>query len=141
VSIVCPGTEEAGVILLTRAGDRTDGPPALPPSRILKGGRGAGACLQGDDGRGLAAHRGFRTLRCEGDAVTFDTTDGDTYAVNGTAKTTTDYPDIDPIWADDPALAGLKKNIGPLIGPRLDALRVNLLRRLPKVCQVVTARA
>jgi hypothetical protein len=55
------------------------------------------------------------TLHCDGDAVTFETADGRTYAVNGTAIGRHEHPEIDAIWADDPALAGLKKNIGPLI--------------------------
>lgn len=46
--------------------------------------------------------------------VTF-TTGGVTYAVNGTAKANKRYTEIDAIWADDPALAGLKVNIGPII--------------------------
>ncbi len=54
-------------------------------------------------------------LACEGGAaVTFTAPDGTTYAVNGTARTVTDYPDIDPIWADTAGPLP-KKNIGPLI--------------------------
>ncbi len=54
-------------------------------------------------------------LRCEdGSSVTF-THDGTTYAVNGTARGTGRWPDIDPIWAPDPGVEGLKVNIGPLI--------------------------
>lgn len=37
------------------------------------------------------------------------------YALNGTAKDDGSFEDIDPIWADDPNLPGLKKNIGVLI--------------------------
>jgi len=83
----------------------TTAAPAAEPGHVSRATMGEDWPLTVDSG----------TLRCEGDAVTFETTDGDIYAVNGTAKTTTDYPDIDAIWADDPALAGLKKNIGPLI--------------------------
>jgi len=36
------------------------------------------------------------------------------YAVNGTAKTHTPFPDIDEIWADDPDVDGLKIGMGPL---------------------------
>jgi hypothetical protein len=57
------------------------------------------------------------TLRCEGQkgagAVVINA-DGTDYAVNGTAKGQ-GYADIDPVWADDPELAGLKISIGPLI--------------------------
>lgn len=35
------------------------------------------------------------------------------YAVNGTAKTHSPFPDIDEIWADNPDVAGLKINMGP----------------------------
>jgi hypothetical protein len=37
------------------------------------------------------------------------------YAVNGLARSVTDYPDIDAIWADNPISPGIKKDIGPLI--------------------------
>ena len=40
-------------------------------------------------------------LRCDRGIITF-TADGDTYAVNAAALEATDYPQIDPIWADDP---------------------------------------
>jgi hypothetical protein len=59
------------------------------------------------------------TLRCEGDAVTFN--DGETvYAVNGTAKTRKSGVDIDPIWADNPDIPGTKRNIGVLIDRGLE---------------------
>ena len=47
--------------------------------------------------------------------VTIDAPDGMTYAANGTAKDHTDYPALDPIWADDPDVDGLKINISPII--------------------------
>ncbi len=47
--------------------------------------------------------------------LTIDTPDGTTYAVNGTAKTHTDYPGIEAIWADDPDVEGLKIDIGPVL--------------------------
>jgi len=45
---------------------------------------------------------------------------GITYAVNGTARSRRDnglpvYADLAGIWADDPAIPGAKKKIGPLI--------------------------
>ena len=58
------------------------------------------------------------TLHCERvglDAVTFTADDGTTYAVNGAAKGTDEWPDIDRIWADNPDVKGLKIDIGPLI--------------------------
>jgi hypothetical protein len=58
------------------------------------------------------------TLRCEGSegfgAVVFTDPDDNEYAVNGTAKGK-GYQAVDPIWRDDPELAGLKVPIGPLI--------------------------
>lgn len=39
---------------------------------------------------------------------------GKTYALNGMARTR-GYPDIEPIWADNPKLEGFKVNIRPLI--------------------------
>ncbi len=35
--------------------------------------------------------------------------------MNGAARGMDEWPDIDPIWADDPDVKGLKVNIGPLI--------------------------
>lgn len=57
-------------------------------------------------------------LRCEGSqgfgSVVFTDPDGNEYGVNGVAVGQ-GYPPIDPIWKDDPELAGLKISIGPLI--------------------------
>jgi hypothetical protein len=59
-------------------------------------------------------------LSCEGaGAVTFSA-EGSTYAVNGTAMGTTDYPDVDAIWADDPAGPGPKIWIGDVIDQGLE---------------------
>ncbi len=56
----------------------------------------------------------FGTLRCErAFSVVFRAPDGTDYAVNGLAAS--DYPEIRPIWADDPSIPGSKINIGPLI--------------------------
>ena len=81
-------------------------------------GGGAGEVSRTEfDGEGLTwpltVDRG--TLDCEaGSRVTF-TADGTTYAVNGTAKGSGEWADIDPIWADDGSGLGLKINIGDLI--------------------------
>ena len=64
----------------------------------------------------------YGVLLCENDAagdialqiVTFQDPSGKMYAFNGTAKTHTDLPAIDPIWADDPDVDGLKIDMGPL---------------------------
>lgn len=57
-------------------------------------------------------------LSCEGSngfgAVVFTDPDGNEYGVNGVAAGQ-GYSPIDPIWKDDPELAGLKISIGPLI--------------------------
>lgn len=59
------------------------------------------------------------TLRCEGaSAVVFVAPDGTEYGVNGTALA--DYPEIDPIWANDPSGVAPKVNIGPLITDGLE---------------------
>lgn len=51
--------------------------------------------------------------------VTIDAPNGKTYAANGTAKDHTDYPALNPIWANDPDVDGLKVNIGPIIAAGL----------------------
>lgn len=54
------------------------------------------------------------SVACEGGAVTF--TSGDvTYAVNGTAKSQEAGADVMAIWADDPAVPGLKIDISEVI--------------------------
>lgn len=66
-----------------------------------------------DDPWPLSVQEG--TLIChEVDAVTF-TGDEGVYAVNGMAMGREIGEDIDPIWLDNPALEGMKINIGPLI--------------------------
>lgn len=52
-------------------------------------------------------------LACTGGAITIDV-GGTKYAVNGTAKSTGAL-DITPVWAPNPNVAGLRKNIAPLI--------------------------
>lgn len=51
--------------------------------------------------------------------VSFTDGDGNVYALNGTALDRTDLPAIDPIWADQPDVDGLKKDISPLIDAAL----------------------
>lgn len=63
-------------------------------------------------------------LRCEEGfgspyPVTFEDADGNTYAVNGTAKSRTDLPDVAAIWADNPGNPGAKIDIGGLINAGL----------------------
>lgn len=45
--------------------------------------------------------------------VTVKTPDGQEYAVNGLARN--HYPDVEPIWLDDPETPGLKVSVGDLI--------------------------
>ncbi|MGN8050086.1 DUF2511 domain-containing protein [Curtobacterium sp. 22159] len=47
--------------------------------------------------------------------VTLDAPDGTRYAVNGTAQDHTSYPKIDPIWAPNPNVEGLKVDISPVV--------------------------
>lgn len=55
-------------------------------------------------------------LRCEEPGrVYFDADDGTTYMINGTARTYGDGEEIDPVWLDDPAGAGLKISVGDFI--------------------------
>jgi hypothetical protein len=51
--------------------------------------------------------------------VTFEAPDGTIYAVNGHALDA-GYPEIDPIWKDDPTGIAPKVNIGPLIDKGLN---------------------
>jgi len=46
--------------------------------------------------------------------ATLDAPDGKTYAANGTAKDHGNYLDIDPIWAPNPDVSGLKIDISPV---------------------------
>lgn len=60
-------------------------------------------------------------VRCDGQSVIVRAPDGTDYAVNGTAQTQhPDLPKIDPIWAPDPDMQGLKIDIGPIIDKGLD---------------------
>lgn len=51
--------------------------------------------------------------------ATVDAPDGKTYAANGTAKDHGNYLDIDPIWAPNPDVSGLKIDISPVIDSAL----------------------
>ena len=51
--------------------------------------------------------------------IVFEAPDGSTYAVNGTAMDVTDFPKIDEIWADNPAIGGSKISIEPIISAGL----------------------
>lgn len=66
----------------------------------------------------LAVDYGIVTCKDEtGNAKSaiFTAPNGTKYALNGTAKSFTDGADINPIWADDPDVEGLKIPIGALI--------------------------
>ncbi|MDQ3802462.1 MAG: YebY family protein [Acidobacteriota bacterium] len=47
-------------------------------------------------------------------AVIF-TADGRTYAVNGIARGTKKYREVEEIWLDNPSIPGAKRDIGPII--------------------------
>lgn len=51
--------------------------------------------------------------------ATVDDPNGKTYAANGTAKDHGNFLDIDPIWASNPDVSGLKKDISPVIDAAL----------------------
>lgn len=89
----------------------TPGPTLAPPGYVSREMIG--------DGWPLTIENGI--LACDGSrgvgAVIFRT-GGKVYAVNGIAKQRAErngWQDIAPIWADNPSVAGLKKDIGPLI--------------------------
>lgn len=48
-------------------------------------------------------------------AITFLDPSGKRWAVNGTAQSHTQHPEIRPIWADDPDIDGAKIDISPII--------------------------
>lgn len=63
----------------------------------------------------------YGRVRCGASrTVTFIDPDGKIWAVNGTAQDLTDYPELDPIWADDPELPGAKINIAPVLDRGLE---------------------
>lgn len=53
-------------------------------------------------------------LACNAQAITV-TISGTTYALNGTATSRHAGADLAPVWADDPALPGLKVSVGDVI--------------------------
>jgi hypothetical protein len=57
-----------------------------------------------------------------GQSVVF-ITGGTEYAVNGAAQTVLGLPGIDPIWRNDPKIAGAKVNIGPVLDAGLELCR------------------
>lgn len=69
----------------------------------------------------------YVVAHCEGITVagshlqmaTVDAPDGKTYAANGTAKDHGNYLDIDPIWARNPDVSGLKIDSSPVIDAAL----------------------
>lgn len=63
----------------------------------------------------------YGVVRCDSSSVIFTDPDGNDYAVNGTAQSHhPELPDIDPIWAKDPAVKGLKIDISPVIDKGLE---------------------
>jgi hypothetical protein len=51
--------------------------------------------------------------------ATVDAPDGKIYAANGTAKDHGNYLDIDPIWAPNPDVSGLKIDMSPVLDAAL----------------------
>ena len=56
-------------------------------------------------------------LRCAGSSVIFRA-EGTDYAVNGTARA--DYPEIEPIWKQNPDVPGTRVNIGDVLDRGLE---------------------
>ena len=117
----------AGILILAVIGSLDDVGGNNSPPRITTTDALAGMCAQ-DGASMLVDATCFNedwpltvtsgVLKCEDSAVIF-TSGGRTYAVNGMATTWDLGVDIDPIWADNPELEGLKINIGPLIAKGL----------------------
>lgn len=63
------------------------------------------------------------TLRCEGSRAVVFETNGRRYAVNGTAASRPGVRPLEEIWAPDPSIAGLRKNISPLLERGLSLCR------------------
>lgn len=69
----------------------------------------------------------YVVAHCEGITVagrnlqvaTLDAPDGKTYAANGTAKDHGNHLDIDPIWAPNPDVSGLKIDMSPVLDAAL----------------------
>jgi hypothetical protein len=61
-------------------------------------------------------------LTCRNSLVLF-TADGQTYAVNGTARTSKRFKPIDEIWAEDPTIKGAKIDTGKVIEIGLELCR------------------
>jgi hypothetical protein len=54
-------------------------------------------------------------VACESGTEIVFTAEGTTYAVNGSALASGQWPEIDAIWADDSGIPGAKLNISDLI--------------------------
>ncbi len=128
------GANPTGAIL-----NDTDLARAILKAVVLKGADLAGAKPTGDvpdavaDELGLLASTDYPdewpltvpyvVVHCENitadgrylQVLTVETPDGTTYALNGTARTFTDYPGIEAVWADDPDFEGLKIDISPVM--------------------------
>lgn len=57
--------------------------------------------------------------------VTF-TANGTTYALNGIARESQRYAEVDAVWAKDPSIPGANKSIGPIIERGLELARRNV---------------
>jgi hypothetical protein len=128
----------AGYVLVTlpgkTLGEPTDGvcadrsgapkPKDAPPVDVPDSVKGKpGLVTRTDLGKDWPLTVDYGVVTCQSRAAggqplkvaTFTGPDGTVYALNGTAKSHTDAAAIDPIWAADPDVSGLKIGIGPLI--------------------------
>lgn len=108
-------------LLTTACSSDTAGPGGTPTkSAPSETSRNPGLITRADFGADWPLTVDEGVLTCEGAGAVYFTGEGTRYAVNGLARTQKDAPDIDPIWADDPSVEGLKKDIGPLIDRGLE---------------------
>jgi hypothetical protein len=97
----------------------TEAPTAAPPPTVEP--TPVGLVTKADYGEKWPFTVDSGLLRCIGprQEIIF-VANGETYALNGTAKSNPKYADIRPIWRDDPSIQGVKISVQPLIFAGLD---------------------
>lgn len=59
-------------------------------------------------------------LECRNGGEVVFTSGGVSYGINGTARGTGSYAEIDPIWLPDPEIEGYNKSVGPVLDAGLE---------------------